>query len=188
MRQVLGPGALGIPRGIGWRGRWEVGSGWGIHVNPWLIHVNVWQNPLQYCKVISLQLIKINEKKKLVGDIIGFEESDCRSPTYCRLHFLDFVSVCCVPSDCVYAARTTGEGIQWSSHWTVIGLNGLCMTQSRAQTTQAFLNSNHCIPAKSDGGWRLRETKLGECRPIQKRFHHMVSVSSLSGQLYLLSY
>ena len=64
MRQVLGPGALGRPRGIGWRGRWEGGSGWGIHVTPWLIHVNVWQNPLQYCKVISLQLIKINEKKK----------------------------------------------------------------------------------------------------------------------------
>ena len=32
--------------------------GWGIHVYPWLIHVNVWQKPLQYCKVISLQLIK----------------------------------------------------------------------------------------------------------------------------------
>ena len=31
---------------------------------PWLIHVNVWQKPLHYCKVISLQLIKINEKKK----------------------------------------------------------------------------------------------------------------------------
>ena len=28
-----------------------------------LIHFNVWQKPLQYCKVISLQLIKINEKK-----------------------------------------------------------------------------------------------------------------------------
>ena len=41
MRQVLGPGALGRPRGIGQRGRWEGGSGWGIHVNPWLIHVNV---------------------------------------------------------------------------------------------------------------------------------------------------
>ena len=40
------------------------GSGWGTHVNPWLIHVNVLQKPLQYCKVISLQLIKINEKKK----------------------------------------------------------------------------------------------------------------------------
>ena len=62
MRQVLGPGTLGRLRGIGWRGSWEGGSGWGIHVNPWLIHFNVWQNPLQYCKVISLQLIKINEK------------------------------------------------------------------------------------------------------------------------------
>ena len=29
-----------------------------------LIHVNVWQKPLQYCKVISLQLIKINGKKR----------------------------------------------------------------------------------------------------------------------------
>ena len=62
IRQVLGPGALGRPRGIGWRGRWEGGSGWGIHVTPRLIHVNVWPNPLQCCEVISLQLI--NEKKK----------------------------------------------------------------------------------------------------------------------------
>ena len=61
---LLGPGALGRPREIRWRGRWEGGSGWGIHVNPWLIHVNVWQKPLQYCKVISLQLIKINGRKK----------------------------------------------------------------------------------------------------------------------------
>ena len=51
MRQVLGAGALG---------RWEGCSGWETHVNPWLIHVNVWQKPLQYCKVISIQLIKIN--------------------------------------------------------------------------------------------------------------------------------
>ena len=58
MRQVLGPGALGRPRGIGWRGRWEGGSGWGIHVNPWLIHIYVWQKPVQCCRVISLQLIK----------------------------------------------------------------------------------------------------------------------------------
>ena len=54
---------LGRPRGIGRRGRWEGGLGWGIHVNPWLILVNVWQKPLQYCKVISLQLIK--KKKKI---------------------------------------------------------------------------------------------------------------------------
>ena len=44
MRQTLGPGALGRARGIGWRGRWEVVSGWGTHVNPWLMLVNVWQN------------------------------------------------------------------------------------------------------------------------------------------------
>ena len=64
MRQVLGAGALGWPRGMGWWGRWEQGSGWGTHVNPWLIHVNVWQKPLQYCKVTSFQLININENKK----------------------------------------------------------------------------------------------------------------------------
>ena len=61
MRQVLGPGALGRPRGIGRRGRCEGGSGWGIHVKPWLILVNVWQKRLQYCKVISLQLKKKKE-------------------------------------------------------------------------------------------------------------------------------
>ena len=44
MRQVLGAGALGRLRGMGWGGRWEGGSGWGTHVHPWLIHVNVWQN------------------------------------------------------------------------------------------------------------------------------------------------
>ena len=64
MRQVLRVGALGRPRGMGWGGKWDRGSGWGTHVNPWLIHVNVWQKPLQYCKVISLQLIKINGKVK----------------------------------------------------------------------------------------------------------------------------
>ena len=65
MRQVLRAGTLGRPSGMGWGGRWERGSGWGTHVNPWLIHVNVWQKALQYYKVISLQLIKIiGEMKK----------------------------------------------------------------------------------------------------------------------------
>ena len=59
LRQVLRDGALGRPGGM-----WEAGSGWGTHVNTWLIHVNVWQKPLQYCKEISLQLIKINGQKK----------------------------------------------------------------------------------------------------------------------------
>ena len=30
-----------ITMGNGWRGRWEGGSGWGTHVNPWLFHSNV---------------------------------------------------------------------------------------------------------------------------------------------------
>ena len=58
MRQALGPGAQGKPRGSGWRGRWEGGSGWGTHVNPWLFYSNVWQN--------SLQIKKKKEKKKML--------------------------------------------------------------------------------------------------------------------------
>ena len=53
----------GMTQRMGWGGRWEGGSGWGTHVNPRLNHINVWQKPLQYCKVISLQLIKIKGKK-----------------------------------------------------------------------------------------------------------------------------
>ena len=60
----------GVERGVGG------GIGMGIHVNPWLIHVNVWQKSLQYCKVVSLQLIKINEKRKkeraLLGAVFSF--------------------------------------------------------------------------------------------------------------------
>ena len=43
---------------VGWDGEGGTrgGSGSGTHVHPWLIHVDVWQKPLQYCKVISLQL------------------------------------------------------------------------------------------------------------------------------------
>ena len=79
MRQVLGAGALGRPRRMGWGGRRKGGLGWGTHVThvtPWLIHVNVWQKPLQYCKVISLQLTKINGKKKRVPEEIWMEVHD----------------------------------------------------------------------------------------------------------------
>ena len=79
MRWVLRAGALGRPRGMGWGGRREGGSRWGTHVNPLLIHVNVWQKTLQYYKVISLQLIKINGKKNKTGvyfKMFGFPKDD----------------------------------------------------------------------------------------------------------------
>ena len=56
------------------------GSGRGTHVNPWLIHFNVWQNPLQYCKVISLQLIK----KKKKADQITLQEHVLASSVFQR--------------------------------------------------------------------------------------------------------
>ena len=62
-RQALGPGALGKPRGSGWRGRWEGGSGWGTHVNPWLFHFNVLKNPPQIKKKLKLKLKKKYKKK-----------------------------------------------------------------------------------------------------------------------------
>ena len=42
----------------GWDG--EEGGKGGTHIHPWQVHINVWQKPLQYCKVISLQLKLIN--------------------------------------------------------------------------------------------------------------------------------
>ena len=53
-----------------WGWRWEGGSGWGTYVNPRLIHV-YGKKPLQYCKVISFQLIKVNEKKKKRHLLLG---------------------------------------------------------------------------------------------------------------------
>ena len=50
-----GPGYWDDPEG--WDGE---GGGSGVqhgeHIQPCLIHINVRQKPLQYCKVISLQL------------------------------------------------------------------------------------------------------------------------------------
>ena len=73
VKQITSPGWMHETSAQGWcagniqrdgmGGKWEGGSGWGTHVNPWLIHVNVWQKLLHYCKVIRLQLIKINGGK-----------------------------------------------------------------------------------------------------------------------------
>ena len=62
--RALKAGALGQPRGMGWRRRWERFQDGGTHVHPWLIHVDLLQKAPQYCKVISLKLNKLRKRKK----------------------------------------------------------------------------------------------------------------------------
>ena len=38
-----------------------------------MIHVNVWQKPLQYCKIISLQLIKKKKRNTLLLRILSWQ-------------------------------------------------------------------------------------------------------------------
>ena len=76
----------------------EGGSGWGTHVNPWLIHFNVWQNSLQYCKLIRLQLIK---KIKIKKNVIFYylvtayngEESKNGWYGYVQVFFFSFIFI-----------------------------------------------------------------------------------------------
>ena len=44
------------PEGWGGEGGGRRVQDEGTHMYLWLIHVNVWQEPSQYCKLISLQL------------------------------------------------------------------------------------------------------------------------------------
>ena len=134
MRQVLGPGALGGPRGIGRRGRWEGGLGWEIHVNPWLIHVNVWQNPLKCCEVISLQLIKINggKKKKKTGiwrlvytlahSVWSWRVTECRTELSREV-------------GSIAPAHSSRSCRQWQVRWQTCDRSSLC--------------GGHCISGKS---------------------------------------
>ena len=112
MRQVLGAGALGRPRGMEWGGRWEGGSGWGTHVNPWLIHVNVWQKPLQYCKVISLQLIKIigwgGRSKQVTVYSLMYS-----FPSFEPVHYSMCNSNCCFLT-CIQVSQEAGKVICYS--------------------------------------------------------------------------
>ena len=84
-RQILCHGATREAQtlllwGMGWGGRLEGASEWRTHVHPWLIHVNVWQKPLQYCKVISLQLKKNIENTT--------QRSFCSQCNVILIHFL----------------------------------------------------------------------------------------------------
>ena len=81
-----------------------MGSGWGTHVNTWLIHVNVWQKSLQYCKVISLQLIKKKEEEEkknaqvsgLIVFFVIFSHHISLEHTLCRVtHRVTMNVTCC---------------------------------------------------------------------------------------------
>ena len=58
MRQVLGRGALGRPRGIGWRGRREGGIGMGNTCKPMAVSFQ--------CMTKSTTIKKEKEKKRLL--------------------------------------------------------------------------------------------------------------------------
>ena len=64
---------------------------------PWLIHINVWQKSLQYCKIISLQLIKKNEKKykSINSSALNFLHSPTLTSIhdYWRNHSLDYTDI-----------------------------------------------------------------------------------------------
>ena len=62
MRQALGPGALGRPRGIGWRGRWEGGIGMGNTCKPMAVSFQCMRKSTTIKKKKSRVTIK---KKKL---------------------------------------------------------------------------------------------------------------------------
>ena len=63
MRHVLRAGALGRPRGMGWmEGEVGEGIGMGNTCKSMADSCQCVEKSLQYCKVISLQLIQINEK------------------------------------------------------------------------------------------------------------------------------
>ena len=57
--RMLGAGALGWPRGMGWGGRWEGGFRMGNTWTPTVDSCQCMTKPIQYCKVISLQKIYI---------------------------------------------------------------------------------------------------------------------------------
>ena len=124
----LGAGALGWPWGKELGGRWKGDSGWGTHVYPWLIHVNIWQKPLQYCKIISLQLKQIDyfflmkqllkKKKKnkgvesLRGDEAGLEPGTlcCSAAKLAPGHTSSWATryketLCVVKNNCVHALQ-----------------------------------------------------------------------------------
>ena len=114
--RALRAGALGWPWGMGWGGKREGGSEWRTHVHLWLIHVNVWQKPLQYYKVISLQL----KKKSPYNQCYGFSSSHVQLWTSKNWCFWTVVLKKTLesPLDCKEIKLVNSKGNQ---SWTFIG-------------------------------------------------------------------
>ena len=68
---MLGPGALGRPRGMVWGGRREEGSGWGTLVYLWQIHFDIWQNQYNIAKFKKKKLISWHLFPSLHGKWMG---------------------------------------------------------------------------------------------------------------------
>ena len=116
----------------GWRGRWERGLGWGIHVTPWLIHVNVWQNPLKCCEVISLQLIK---KKRY--------SLSCVSLFHCYVFLVNcsFISIWSI-TICFLCFHSSCQFI-WYRYWFVCPLPHLSLFFFLVRISGTYLSAFH---------------------------------------------
>ena len=67
---MLGAGAMGRPRGMGWGGRREEGSGWGTPVYLWWIHFDIWQN--QYNIVKFKNKIELKKEELFLASLCFF--------------------------------------------------------------------------------------------------------------------
>ena len=85
------------PRGIGWRGRWEVGSGWGIHVK---------EKKKKFC-------FKMSKKKKKKNAMLSFNSKNGHLEMYkMELRFLQWIDQIRLKSRlCLFLGPFTGPGL-----------------------------------------------------------------------------
>ena len=116
---------------------------------PWLIHVNVWQKPVQYCKVISLQLKK--KKKKAEGVEGGgsceitFNQGRCLCSSSMMLCLWGFTFKTLFFSSVQSLSRVWLFG----TPWTAARQASLSITNSRSphkpMSIESVMPSNHLI-------------------------------------------
>ena len=95
MRQALGPGALGKPRGSGWRGRWEGGIGMGNTCKPMAVSFQ--------CMTKSTTIKKKKNTTLVTSCLLG---SSYKTPFSIKLSLnstksLQSCLILCNPMDCI---------------------------------------------------------------------------------------